>query len=126
MDAIKVVDASAIAALLFEEPEAAAISLRLVDASLFAPILLSAELAQVCWTKIRRDPTRRATLVTAFHQRRRLRIEEMPVDPDAVLHLALATNLTAYDASYLWLARHLNAELVTLDKALIRATTTPR
>jgi len=32
--------------------------------------------------------------------------------------LALETGLTVYDASYLWLARRLGAELVTLDKAL--------
>ena len=35
--------------------------------------------------------------------------------------LALATGLTAYDASYLWLTRKLGAELVTLDQQLARA-----
>jgi len=29
--------------------------------------------------------------------------------------------LTGYDASYLWLAQRLNAELVTLDRDLARA-----
>jgi predicted nucleic acid-binding protein len=33
----------------------------------------------------------------------------------------LRTGLTAYDAAYLWLARHLDAELVTLDTELQRA-----
>jgi predicted nucleic acid-binding protein len=42
----------------------------------------------------------------------------MAVDHDKIVELALETGLTAYDASYLWLARHLGAELVTLDKAL--------
>jgi predicted nucleic acid-binding protein len=36
--------------------------------------------------------------------------------------LAEATGLTAYDASYLWLARTLNAELVTLDRKLAAAS----
>jgi predicted nucleic acid-binding protein len=118
---VKVVDASAIAALLFEEPEAAAIGGRLVDADLVAPVLLSTELAQVCRTKIRRNPSQQAGLVIAFAQRRRLRIEALAIDPDAVLDLALATGLTAYDASYLWLARDLGAELVTLDRQLAKA-----
>ena len=38
-----------------------------------------------------------------------------------VLALASATGLTAYDASYLWLARRLGAPLVTLDAQLARA-----
>jgi predicted nucleic acid-binding protein len=37
------------------------------------------------------------------------------------LELAAATGLTAYDASYLWLARRLGADLVTLDKQLAKA-----
>ena len=34
----------------------------------------------------------------------------------------LSPCVTAYDASYLWLARRLGAELVTLDAALLRAS----
>ena len=45
----------------------------------------------------------------------------LPVDQAGVVVLATATGLTAYDASYLWLARHLQAELVTLDRRLAAA-----
>ncbi|HZT90151.1 MAG TPA: type II toxin-antitoxin system VapC family toxin [Stellaceae bacterium] len=41
----------------------------------------------------------------------------------ASLDLAEAAGLTAYDASYLWLARALGAELVTLDRKLAAAVT---
>ena len=41
-----------------------------------------------------------------------------PVDFGSVLRLAIETGLTAYDASYLWLSRHLGARLVTLDRKL--------
>ena len=44
--------------------------------------------------------------------------------PDSVagqLALAVATALTPYDASYLWLARTMNLELITLDERLRRA-----
>ena len=45
----------------------------------------------------------------------------MAIDHDHVLELAEATGLTAYDASYLWLARSLGGELVTLDLKLAAA-----
>jgi predicted nucleic acid-binding protein len=60
-------------------------------------------------------------LIAAFALRHRLVLEEVAVDLDATLDLAGRTGLTAYDASYLWLARRLNAELVTLDRQLERA-----
>jgi predicted nucleic acid-binding protein len=63
-------------------------------------------------------------LLAAFHLRDRLGVEEIAVDHAGALTLALNTGLIVYDASYLWLARRLGAELVTLDKALGRVATT--
>jgi predicted nucleic acid-binding protein len=40
------------------------------------------------------------------------------VTPPAVLQLALLLGLSFYDASYAWLARKLQAPLVTLDNRL--------
>jgi predicted nucleic acid-binding protein len=42
-----------------------------------------------------------------------------------MLSLAVQSGLSAYDASYLWLARHHDAELVTLDKKLQAAFASP-
>jgi predicted nucleic acid-binding protein len=121
---VKVVDASAIAALLFGEPEADAIARRLGNARLVAPALLGFELANVCLIKVRRYPEQRVALTTAFRLRDRLAVDEVAVDHDGTLELAAATGLTAYDAGYLWLARQLGAELVTLDKQLAKAEAT--
>jgi len=118
MAVIKVVDASALGALLFGEPEADAIAERLADARLVAPSLLAFELANVCLVKARQHPELREALVAAFRLRRRLGIEEAAVDLEEVLAVATEAGLTAYDASYLWLAEELGAELVTLDRAL--------
>jgi predicted nucleic acid-binding protein len=101
----KVVDASALAALLFAEPEAEAIAGRLDGARLAAPSLLHFELANVCLTKIRRQPSQRDALRAAFRLAHRLRIETVAVDHAATVDLAERTGLTAYDASYLWLTR---------------------
>lgn len=118
---VKVVDASAIAALLYGEPEAEAVAGRLGDARLVAPALLRFELANVCLIKSRRHPDQQLVLTAAFRLRDRLAVEEVAVDHDGALELAAATGLTTYDASYLWLARKLGAELVTLDKKLAKA-----
>jgi predicted nucleic acid-binding protein len=118
--AIKVVDASALAALLFGEPEGEAVAAQLSEARLIAPVLLGFELANVCLIKTRRHAAQRNALMAAFRLRGRLGIEEVAVDHDGVLELAESTGLTAYDASYLWLARQLGAELVTLDRQLGR------
>lgn len=121
MTAVKVVDASALAAVLFNEPEADAIADRLAGARLVAPGLLAFELANVCLMKSRRRPEDRPALLAAFRLRHRLGIDHVAVDHDDALELAVATGLTAYDASYLWLAQDLGAELVTLDRPLARA-----
>jgi predicted nucleic acid-binding protein len=118
---LKVVDASALAAILFGEPEAEAVAERLAGARLAAPTLLDYELANVCLIKIRRQPGERETLRAAFRLAQRLKIESVAVDHAATLDLADATGLTAYDASYLWLARSLGGELVTLDRKLAAA-----
>lgn len=121
MTGIKVVDASALAALLFAEPEAEAIAGRLEGARLAAPSLLDFELANVCLIKIQRLPSQREALRAAFRLTHRLRVETVAVDQAATLDLAEARGLTAYDASYLWLTRALGAELVTLDRKLAAA-----
>jgi predicted nucleic acid-binding protein len=122
--AVKVVDASAIAALLFGEPDAENISERLADARLVAPALLGFELANVCLLKCRRHPDQQKALKTAFRLRDRFGIDEVAVDHSAALDLAAETGLTAYDASYLWVARQLQAELITLDRQLATAEAT--
>jgi predicted nucleic acid-binding protein len=118
---VKVVDASALAALLFGEPEAEAVAEELRDARLVAPALLGFELANVCLIKARRRPEQSPALTAAFKLRDRLAVEEVAVDHDLTLELAISTGLTAYDASYLWLAWKLGAELVTRDTQLAKA-----
>lgn len=116
MPAKVVIDASALAALLFGEPEAQTLAERLGDANLITPTLFSYELANMSWKKIRRHPERRAMLLEAYSLRERLEIERVEVLISEVLLLANRENLTAYDASYLWLAWKIGTEPVTLDR----------
>jgi predicted nucleic acid-binding protein len=78
-------------------------------------------MANACWAKLRRNRRQRDVLLTQFLSYFAMPIDIREVDLLATLSLAERFNLTAYDASYLWLARELNAELVTLDRLLARA-----
>ena len=117
----RVVDASALGAILFGEPESDAVGERLKGLLLVAPALLRFELANVCWKKVRRFPERRDSLLAAHDFLAQMAIYEVEVRFGEVLELAESTGITAYDASYLWLARALGLELVTLDAKLARA-----
>lgn len=121
--AVRVVDASAVAAIVFAEPEGAAVAARIDGDQLVAPALLPFELASVCIKKIRRHPALGPALIERLTLLSQLSIETMDVDCDAVVHLADAAHMSAYDASYLWLARTLGAELVTLDRRLANIAT---
>src|SRR5690348_10616014 len=101
---VKVVDASALASIVFKEPEREKIAHRLEGARLVAPILLGFEIVNACLTKLRRHPEHRASILEAFILQGGLTIEPVEVDHAAVLVLAEQFRLTGYDASYLWLA----------------------
>jgi predicted nucleic acid-binding protein len=118
---VTVVDASAVAAILFNEPDADAIQRRLAGQQLAAPHLIALEIANICATRARREPNRQDALLALLPVFEGFNIRQHPVDTAGVLRLALATRLTPYDAAYLWLARHLGAPLVTLDARLAAA-----
>ncbi|MGC2413701.1 MAG: type II toxin-antitoxin system VapC family toxin [Stellaceae bacterium] len=119
--AAKVVDASSVIALMFDEPAGEGVALQIEGNSLYAPALLSFEIVNACATKLRRHPDLRDKILKAFALRGHLEIETAGVDHAGVLALAERYRLTGYDASYLWLAQRLNTELVTLDQPLGRA-----
>ena len=115
---VKVVDASSIGALLFGESEGLKIAGMLSGHRLVAPELLFFEVASICLKKLKRYPDQRRSILEAFKMLGRLTIEKVDVDHAEAVLLAERRGLTAYDASYLWLAMRLDAELVTLDQRL--------
>ena len=119
--AVKVVDSSALAALSFQEPEAAQVRSMLTGHELHAPALLRFEMTNICLSKIKRHPARRNELVDMHRNSLRIVIRQHIADQDEVLSVAEQYKLTGYDTAFLWLAIKLNAELVTLDTELIEA-----
>lgn len=120
--AVKVVDASALGALVFGEPEAETVAKQLSTSTLVAPQLLWFELASIAFKKAAKHPGLVDQIREAFRMAERLTIEILAVDHLDVIDLAAQARLTTYDASYLWLARKTGGELVTLDKRLNKAS----
>jgi predicted nucleic acid-binding protein len=118
-----VIDASALAALLFQEPGFERLEARLRGSAVHAPGLLKFELTNVALVKARRMPGLAPALFTMLAESlgQRSDIQWHDVDAADVALVAQATGLSAYDASYLWLAGTLGADLVTLDKKLAAA-----
>jgi len=120
---VLVVDASAIGALVFGEPQAETVAEHLGGHPLAAPALIWFELASIALKKIKSYPGERLHILRAMTLARSMAIRTTEVDHQAIITLSERTGLTTYDASYLWLAQELGGELVTLDQKLARAAT---
>ena len=114
----KVIDASALAALAFAEPEADAVIDAIDGHRLHAPTLIVFELMNVAWKRSKKQPKATGLFLEALAVLEGLGLRFRGIDQGEVVRLGLATGLTAYDATYLWLARALSMPLVTLDKKL--------
>ena len=114
----KVVDASALAAIAFAEPGADAVIDQIDGHRLHAPSLVVFELMNVAWKRSRKQPAAAALFLEALEVLGGLGLRFRGINQEEVVKLGLATGLTAYDASYLWLARALDLPLVTLDRKL--------
>ncbi len=118
---VKVIDASALAAVVFAEPKAEEVVSRIQDCTLAAPALLPFEMARSFLKKLHRYPEQRSLLLAAYRMSGRMEIKQTDVDLNAVIAFAEQERITVYDATYLWLSHRLGAEIVTLDKKLAEA-----
>lgn len=116
---VTVVDASAVAAVVFEEPEAAPL-VTAVRGKLLAPSLIRYELANLCLTKLRRASVDAAVTLKRYRLLRDLDLRTTEPDWDALPELAGHWGLSAYDAAYLDVALRERLPLVTLDARLAR------
>lgn len=114
-----VVDCSALAGIIFEEPWQAQAGEKIRGRSLNAPFLLEIELSSVA---IKKHKQGYGTLVDKGLERfKALNVSLHQIELKEVLALALQYKLSAYDASYLWLAAVLKAPLATFDEKLATA-----
>ena len=114
-----VVDCSALVGILFEEPLQAQASGKIRGRTLNAPFLLEIEFTSVAVKKHKQGYG--ALVDIALARFKALNVTLHQIDLTQVLVLALQYKLSAYDASYLWLAAELKAPLATFDEKLAAA-----
>lgn len=114
-----VVDCSVVAGFIFREPTMALALAKMDGHDLKAPYLLPIEIASVSLKKHKAGFIDLVPL--GMEKYLSMKIELCPVQPDQVLALAIKYKLSAYNASYLWLAAELKAPLATFDEQLGRA-----
>ena len=114
----KIIDASALAAIAFAEPGAEHVIDEIDGHRLHAPTLIVFELMSVAWKRSRKQPKATALFLESLEILEGLDLQFRGIDQEEVVRLGLRTGLTAYDATYLWLAQALRMPLVTLDTHL--------
>ena len=113
-----VVDSSVFAAIAFDEVNADEALALVRGYEFYAPPLMAFEVTNTAWKKISRDPSQRFGIIESLSVALDTPINWTAVDFNETLALALETGLTAYDASYLYLAQTLGMPLATFDKKL--------
>ncbi len=114
----RVVDASVLGSLVFQEPRAQEADDLIRDSALQAPELLLYELTHIAQKKSIQYPDQREAFQRSLEAALLMDIRWREVDHIRVLDLALETGLSTYDASYLYLARTLGLPLITFDQQL--------
>jgi predicted nucleic acid-binding protein len=94
---VKVVDASAIAAVLLEESSADAIQARIAGQQLTAPTILGFEFCNVCVVKAQRYPEKRDIFREALEVFHSMAIWMQAINAAEVFILAERHTLSAYD-----------------------------
>ena len=114
-----VLDCSTLAGLIFEEDWQAQALQKIEGFSLKAPYLLDVEITSVALKKHRRGGPDIA--LSGLARYTSMDIELFAVNALDVFELAKRYQLSAYDASYLWLATELTCPLATFDEKLATA-----
>lgn len=113
-----VLDCSVLAGLVFREPWFDTAQAHIEGRSLHAPHLLMQEISSVTLKKIRRQE---AHALQGFGQAMQIAVDLHSIDTAQAFALAQRYQLSAYDASYLWLAAELKCPLATFDEQLAQA-----
>lgn len=90
---------------------------------LFAPPILMFELNNVLLVAVKRKRLKIRGALSILREIELLGIQVVNVDQTLMFRLAQRIGLTAYDASYVWLARKMGVELLTHDKKMFRGRT---
>jgi len=115
---VVVADASALLAVVLDEPERGPIIDATEGATLIAPSALPFEIGNALIAMRKRGQIEEEVILPAWQATQRIPVQLVPVDVEAALVLALAHGIYAYDAYYLQCSLSHRRPLVTLDRKM--------
>ena len=113
-------DASAIMAVIVDEPEREIVIKLTKNATIFSPDMVSYEIANGLTKMMKRKIIDKETMINAYWYFRKIPIEGAKVDVEKALELAWEYSTYAYDAYYLETAKRLKLPLLTFDSGMSR------
>jgi predicted nucleic acid-binding protein len=116
-----IADTSAILAVLLDEPEKTAIIDATIDCILCAPGSIRWEVGNAAVAAVRRRRLTAARAQQLLNDFATVPIQEIDVDIDRAVELALDLGIYAYDAYVLEAARSSGYDLLALDGAVMRS-----
>lgn len=113
------VDASAVLAVILEEPEKASILEATAGYEAKAPGCLRWEVGNAFSAMVKRGRLEEAESLAALKVFELIPIQEVDVDLEDALEMALRNGIYAYDAYYLAAAKKHRVELLSLDQKMV-------
>jgi len=113
-----VTDASALLAVVLDEPERAAIIEATQGATLISPLALPYEIGNALVAMRKRGRIEEEAILPAWQATQLIPVQLVPVEVDKALALALAHGIYAYDAYYLHCSLIQRRPLLTLDRKM--------
>ena len=113
-----VIDASALLAVLLDEPEREMIVESTKGASLVAPASLVYEVSNALSSLMRRQSLSIAESITVYHAFVRISIRLIEPDMQAAILVSGEESIYAYDAYFIVCAERMGIPLLTLDRKL--------
>ena len=126
---VRVVDATAVSAVLFAEPAADYIVEQLEHAVVVAPSVLESHLCEICMQKLHdtkeHDYGIGNQYLEALSQLQVMDLHYIKQDPSEIVRFAAERNITVNEAYYQRLVFAFDAELVSLNEASVNTRTVP-
>ena len=123
---VRVVDATAVSAVLFGDPAADQIVQQLDDAILVAPTVLENHLCEICLQRMHDGEAEESHYLEALGLLQVLDLQVIKQDPGEIVRFAKEYRVSINEAYYLRLAHAFSAELVSLNEAATAPVTLGR
>ena len=116
-----VLDASAIIAVIADEPEAQIVINCTKNSTIVSPIIISCEIANALTRMMRKNIIKtKEQILDLINNFKRMPIETVDIDLEKTLEIAWDYKIHAYDAFYLETAKRLNLPLLSFDSGMKR------